>query len=174
MRASLKLEEGDINESLNYRNLIGALSYIAHATRPDIIYAVNYLSRFQNCCTNVHYKHALRILTYLYHSRHLNLNFVGNNDTLISGYSDSDWAGDPIDSKSTTGSIIKVFGNPIFWKTLKQKSVARSSTEAEYVALAFTVEEVLFLKNILIDFGISNDLLNEIEIYVDNISCIML
>lgn len=174
METGLKLFEGKINESLNYRNLIGALSYIAQATRPDIMYAINYLSRFQNCCSDTHYKHAIRILIYLYHSKHLSLHFTGDSDIMICGYSDSDWAGDPTDSKSTTGSIIKVFGNPIFWKTVKQKSVSRSSTQAEYIALAYTIEEILFIKNILVDLGLSKDLLNEIKIYVDNISCIML
>lgn len=174
MEISLKLLEGKVNESLKYRNLIGALSYIAQATRPDITYAVNYLSRFQNCCSDTHYKHALRILIYLYHSRHLSLYFVRGDKTLVYAYSDSDWAGDPVDSKSTTGSLIKVFGNPIFWKTKKQKSVCRSSTEAEYVALAFTVEEVLHVRNILNDFDFSADVLKNIKIYCDNTSCIML
>ena len=67
MKQNLKLEPAqEINENLKYRNLIGALLYISSETRLDISYSVNYLSRFQNCFDETHFKYALRILKYLY------------------------------------------------------------------------------------------------------------
>ena len=65
MEQNLKLEPAqEINEKLKYRNLIGALLYISSGTRLDVSYSVNYLSRFQNCYDETHYKYALRILKY--------------------------------------------------------------------------------------------------------------
>ena len=48
---------------------------------------------------------------------------------------DSDFAGDNIDRKSTTGFLIRMFGNIIYWKAQKQKTVTKNSTFAEYIAL---------------------------------------
>ena len=66
MEQNLKLEPAQaIDEHLKYRNLIGALLYISSGTRLDVSYSINYLSRFQNCYNESHYKYALRILKYL-------------------------------------------------------------------------------------------------------------
>ena len=55
-----------VSVDVKYRNLIGALLYVSSGTRPDISYAVNYLSRFQNGYDQTHFKYATRILKYLY------------------------------------------------------------------------------------------------------------
>lgn len=49
-------------------------------------------------------------------------------------YVDADWAADTTDRKSTAGILVRVFGNPILWKSRKQKVVSRGSTHAEYYA----------------------------------------
>lgn len=106
---------------LNYRNLIGALLYISANTRLDVSYSVNYLSRFQNCYNESHYRYALRTLKYLYLTRELKLTYQRNSEVdIIDCYVDADWAGDKIDRKSTTGYIIRVFGNVIYWKSRKR------------------------------------------------------
>lgn len=59
---NLRLEQvKEPNNKIKYRNLIGGLLYISTGTRPDITYSVNYLSRFQNCYNETHFKYALRI-----------------------------------------------------------------------------------------------------------------
>ena len=71
-------------------------------------------------------------------------NYSENCETLIS-YVDSDWAGDKTDRVSTTGYIFKLFENcPISWCTRKQKSVADSSTAAEYMALYEAAKEAKY------------------------------
>ena len=127
MEANLKLEQAsEIDESIKYRNLIGELLYISTGTRPDITYPVNYLSRYQSCYEATHYKYAMRILKYLYKTKDLKFTFFDNlqNDTLDCMV-DSDYAGDNIDRKSTTGFIIRLYGNLIFWKTHKQNNVTK-------------------------------------------------
>jgi len=97
----------------------------------------------------------------------LNFNFE-NVENLVDCFVDSDWASDVVDSKSTTGIVIRIFGNPVFWKTIKQKTVSRSSTHAEYYALADATEEILFIKGILTDLGVDAEDLKNIKIFEDN------
>ena len=168
MEQNLKLEPAEeLNESIKYRNLIGALLYISSATRLDISYSVNYLSRFQNCYDETHYKYALRILKYLYLTKDLKLKYERNDKVdIIECYVDADWAGDCIDRKSTTGYVIKLFGNVIHWKSRKQGSVTKSSTAAEYVALSEAVSEVLSIKDLLSDFNI--EIKKPVNMFEDN------
>ncbi|KAG6438785.1 hypothetical protein O3G_MSEX000222 [Manduca sexta] len=172
MEINLKLEpSAKINENFKYRNLIGALLYVANGTRPDISYSVNYLSRFQNSYDETHYKYALRVLKYLYNTRKFKLNYNANYENIIDAYVDADWGADIVDRKSTTGIVIKVYGNTIFWKSQKQKIVSRASTHAEYYALADCVEEVLPIKGVLSDLDV---VINCIKIYEDNTGAIAL
>ncbi|KYN11440.1 Copia protein [Trachymyrmex cornetzi] len=152
---------------LNYRNLIGTLLYISTSTRLDVSYSVNNLSRFQNCYDESHYKYALRILKYLYQTRNLKLIYRKNLDAdVIDTFVDADWAGDKVDRKSTTGYIIRNFGNVIYWKSRKQGSVTKSSTAAEYVALSESISEIKVVLNLLKDFKIK--LNKPVKVYKDN------
>ena len=101
MEVNLKIDKSDICEkNIQYRNLIGALLYVSSGTRPDISFSVNYLSRYQNCYNESHYKYALRILKYLYSTKNLKLNYKRHeNCEIIDCHVDADWAGDSIDRK---------------------------------------------------------------------------
>lgn len=78
---------------------------------------------------------------------------------------DSDWGGDEIDRKSTTGYLFKLYNNTISWNSKRQHSVATSSTEAEYMALFEGVKKACWLKSILTNIQL--DLLEPIVIYED-------
>ncbi len=110
----------------------------------------------------------MRILVYLYHSRDLLLNLKSGSSEKIAAFVDSDWAADIVDSKSTTGFVVFVFGNLVVWKTTKQKLVTKSSTFAEYYVLSECVDEVLYVKQILIDLGTPVLKLSKIRIFEDN------
>lgn len=96
----------------------------------------------------------------------MKLNYNTKSDEEIDAFVDSDWASDIIDRKSTTGIVIRVFGNIILWRTQKQKVVSRASTHAKFYAIADCVEEVLPIKGILSDFNIRKD--SPVKIYEDN------
>lgn len=172
MEQSLSLEPAQsASNDLKYRNLIGALLYVSTGTRLDVAYSVNYLSRFQNCYDERHYKYALRILKYLYLTRDLKLKYKRNfKADLLDAFVDADWAGDKIDRKSTTGYIVRMFGNAIYWKSRKQGSVTKSSTAAEYVALSEVVSEIKVMINLLEDFQLSVD--RPVKIFEDNTGAI--
>jgi hypothetical protein len=125
MKTNLKIEKYDVCESnIMYRNFIAALLYVISATRPDISYSVNYLSKFQNCYNEIHYKYALRILKYFYLIKDVKLEYKKNEKVeTLDYYVDADWAGDINDRKSTTGYVIRLYGNVIHWKSKKNKNV---------------------------------------------------
>lgn len=145
-----KIEEKE-NTNKPYRELIGSLMYLMLCTRPDISYAVGYLSRFQSCSTDAHWEYLKRILRYLQLTKEMKLVFGNNKNDEIIGYVDSDWASDKTDRKSTTGYVLKLYGSTILWGSKKQNCVSLSSTEAEYIALSYALCEYLSLKNLLHD-----------------------
>jgi hypothetical protein len=86
------------------------------------------------------------------------------------GYSDSDYAGDPDERKSTSGYLFSIGSGLTTWNSKKQGEVARSSAEAEYRAVAEATKEALWLRNIMDELGMK--LVKPITIGCDNQSCI--
>lgn len=172
METNLKIEKAEeCKFDIKYRNLIGALLYISSGTRPDISHSINYLSRYQSCYNETHYKYALRVLKYLYLTKDLNLSYKRNEDSkIMECYVDADWAGDCIDRKSTSGYVITLYGNVIDWKSRKQKCITKASTYAEYVALSEAISELKYIKELLKVFKIS--LSEPVRVYEDNESAI--
>ncbi|KAM0970849.1 hypothetical protein ACFX13_019124 [Malus domestica] len=76
-----------------------------------------------------------------------------NKSITISDYTDADWAGNPLDKKSTMGYCTFVGGNLVTWKSKKQHVIARSSAEAKYRAMTATACELIWLKRLLLDLG---------------------
>ncbi|CAL8073216.1 unnamed protein product [Prunus armeniaca] len=81
-------------------------------------------------------------------------------------YSDADWADDVNDRRSTTGYVIFLGNNPIFWCAKKQSTVSRSSTKAEYRALAITLSRT---KHIEIDFHFIRERVTRGDVVVSHI-----
>lgn len=117
-----------------YRSVIGSLRYLVH-TRPDIAYAVGVMSRYMEAPTTEHMTGVKQILRYVKGTMNLGCVYMKeqSKEELI-GYSDSDLAGDVDDRKSTTGVMYFLGRSPITWVSQKQRVVALSSCEAEYIA----------------------------------------
>jgi len=140
--------------------------YLAVGTRPDICFAVSYLSQFNSCNSEEHFTAAKRVVRYLKGTINLGLNFIKGNCNLT-GYADADYGSCIIDRRSFTGYVFKLAGGAISWKSRKQRSVtiADSTTFAEYVAISECEKEGVFLR------GLMSELLNEtatITIFNDN------
>ena len=87
-------------------------------------------------------------------------------------YADSDWGGDSVDRRSYSGYVFMLGGGAISYESRKQRTVALSSTEAEYMALSDACKEAKFLINVLNDLK-ANDQFSHlvrtpITIYNDN------
>ena len=123
-----------------YRSLVGALQYLTF-TRPDLAFSVHHLCQFMHTPTTSHLEAAKRVLRYVRGTLHFGIHFAPGPLT-FSAFSDADWVSDPTDRKSTTGMVIFLGSSPISWSSKKQSTVLRSSTEAEYRALASTAAEL--------------------------------
>jgi hypothetical protein len=130
----------------HYRSIIGSCMYAQMLTRPDIGYSVSKLSKYLNAPTHAHMKQALRMLTYLYHTRDRSItygNINGNHDNncSIEGWSDSDHAGDIDTRYSHTGWLFMCYWGPISWRSFQQGCVALCTAEAEYMAISDAAKE---------------------------------
>ena len=146
-----KAKDEEKIENVPYQELLGSLNYLSVCTRPDITHAVSKLSQFNATHNKEHWLCVKRVLRYLKETVDFGLCFKSTKQTLF-GYCDADWGSDPIDRKSYTGYVFIFGGGPVAWNSCKQKTVAQSSAEAEYMALGDAIREALFLKEFLNQF----------------------
>lgn len=143
-------KEANRNEKYPYREVVGSLLYLTNKTRPDIAYAVNYGSRKIENPTDQDVQNVKQIMKYLKSTKEEGIIYKRKEDTFeLIAYSDADFAGDEETRKSTTGYVVYFGEGPISWCSRKQPIVALSSTEAEYIAAADCVKELLYLKSLI-------------------------
>lgn len=160
----LKDESPEVDNEI-YRKLIGSLLYISTGSRPDISYAVSILSSFNQQPRLIHWISAKRILRYLSGTCHYSLFYQKQNEPLLA-YVDADWAGDINDRISRSGYVFKLSGAAIAWESRKQKRVALSTTEAEYIALSEAAKETAYIKALLLDLKLWKK--QTVTLYCDN------
>ena len=160
------------SETAPYREAIGALLFAARVCRPDIEYAVNYLSQFVDAYNHTHWSAVKQILRYLSGTRNLGIVFgISGSSCEIRGYTDADYAGCLETRKSRSGFVFQLNGGPISWSSQRQNVVSLSTAEAEYIALAHGTKEAIWLRRILNDLKIPCE---SIPLLVDNQSAIKL
>ncbi|CAL1404860.1 unnamed protein product [Linum trigynum] len=170
MKTTLSASDGiPLTDGTEYRHLLGQLQYLT-TTRPDICFPVQQLCQFQGAPTTVHLSALHRVLRYLKSCPAQGLWFSSSSSTLIRGYCDSDWATCPDSRRSVTGYCTFLGDSLVTWKSKKQTTVSRSSSEAEYRALAQLSCEVQWLKSLLHFFGQEHP--DPIKVFCDNSSAI--
>ncbi|CAH9110456.1 unnamed protein product [Cuscuta europaea] len=150
-----------------YRSVLGALQYLAF-TRPDISFVVNKLAQFMHCPSTLHWQAVKRVLRYLKGTTHFGIYISAHTPLSLHAFADADWAGDTDTRHSTSAYVIFIGRNPISWSSKKQTTVARSSTEAEYRAIAGATAELTWIRNLLKDLHISPP--RAPTVYCDNLS----
>ena len=140
-------------DSTRYRSVVGALQYIT-LTRPDLAFAVNRVCQYLHAPTTHHWSAVKRIIRYLKFSEGTGLLIRRNSPLVINGFSDADWAGSRDDRRSTGGFVVFLGSNVVSWSARKQPTVSRSSTEAEYKSMANTTAEMMWVEQLLGEFGV--------------------
>ena len=143
-------------QDVPYRSLLGGLLYLT-GVRGDIAFAVGKLARFASNPARVHWKMLKRVLAYVYTTRHRRLVFGGSADiddlNPITVYTDADHAGDSDTARSTTGIVIKVFGDTVWTKSKLQTKVSNATGAAELNAIDMAVRKIINFRMILEDMG---------------------
>ena len=136
MAANAKLTNNPSGESVDvtlYRSMIGCLLYLT-ANRPDIAFSVGVCSRFQSNMKVSHLNAVKRIIKYVGGTCDYGLFYSKESNLSLDSFSDSDWAGNADDRKSTTGGCFYVGANLVAWMSKKQNFVSLSTAKAEYIA----------------------------------------
>uniref|UniRef100_H3H7U1 Integrase catalytic domain-containing protein n=1 Tax=Phytophthora ramorum TaxID=164328 RepID=H3H7U1_PHYRM len=172
---STRLVPSDAATKVNapFREAVGALMHLMTATRPDIAYAVGYVSRFMENPQEEHWVAVKRIFRYLQGTKTHGICFKPGDKVDFRGYSDADWAGDLADRKSTSGYTFMLMSAPVSWGSKKQSSVSLSTSEAEYIALSLAIQEGKWIHRLLCEIlAAANETGPELMIREDNQLCI--
>ncbi|XP_042755644.1 secreted RxLR effector protein 161-like [Lactuca sativa] len=159
-----------VNATL-YRRLVGSLRYLVH-TRPDISYNIRVMSRYMQYPKHNHYAVVKHILKYVKGTTEHGLVYRKGGDGKLIGYSDSSYSNDRGDGRGTTRVAYYYLGNLITWTSQKQKTVALSSCEAEYIAATAAACQGLWLRNLFSDLVGKKS--QKVKLFIDNQSTIAL
>lgn len=154
-------EEDPPTNRERYQRIVGKLIYLS-LTRPDIAYSVSQVSQFMHAPTIRHQNAVDQILRYLKGTPGKGMLYKKTENRKIEGFTDANWS----DSKSTTGYCTKFWGNVVTWRSKKKSVVSRSSTEAEYRAIAQGICELIWLDRLLIELKI--DVNGQLHLYSDS------
>ena len=161
----------------DYQSLVGSLQWLMMATRPDLAYTASTLGQFNSQPTTESIQAAKRVLRYLQSTSDFALHFPSKQFYLrnqtsehgscsqsgepvtaqLIGYTDSDWAGDKIDRKSTYGYVFTLFATAVSWKSQKSSAVALSTTEAEYIGACEASKEAIWITRLFNDVSPDQD-----------------
>jgi hypothetical protein len=136
-----------------YQQMIGSLLYAQLGTRPDISFAVSRLAQYASNPSPQHIRLAKYVLCYLKGTSDLKLVYDGAAGNGLFGYSDSSYGDDPEDRHSTSGYVFLLADAAISWCSRKQKTVAQSTTEAEYMELAEAGNQAMWYRMFMEELG---------------------
>jgi hypothetical protein len=163
--------EDNLTGTVPYQEVVGSVLYLTQCTRPDIGFSVNDVSRFNQKHGNSHWTAVKRILRYLKGTANYKFRFE-RSDEEISAYCDSDWGSDIDKRRSCSGYTIKYGSTPVIWNSKRQRIVALSSTEAEYIALSSCTCDTLWVIQFVTE--LTNKKPGPAIIHIDNQSSIKL
>ncbi|KAK1384499.1 hypothetical protein POM88_022234 [Heracleum sosnowskyi] len=118
-----------------------------------------------------HWQAVKRVFQYLKGTSDVGFIYGGDTECLVTGFSDTNYAGDVDSRRSMTGYAFTLGGSIVNWKATLQPTVTLSTTEVEYMALTEASTEGIWLKGLVSDLGLHHD---QATVYCDSLSAICL
>ena len=146
--------------------------FLTNVTRPDLSFCVNFLSRFVNNFDISHWSAVKKVLRYLKGTCNFGILYkqVEKEKFILNAFSDSDFAGDLDQRKSTSGFLLHLANSPIIWFSRRQSVIALSTSEAEYIAASVGARDVIWAKRLLCELNFTND--ESVSLHIDNESAL--
>ena len=160
-------------KNIPYASALGSIMYAQVCTRPDIAFATGLLGRYQSNPGHDHWVAAKKVMRYLKRTKDYMLIYKHVQDLQLVGYSDSDFAGCQDEKKSTTGYIFKLAGGAVSWKSEKQKLIASSTMQAEFVACFSATTQAIWLRNLIKELTVFDFVDRPIQLYCDSNSAVL-
>lgn len=135
-------------------SIVGSLMYAMTCTRPDLAFTMSRLSKFCSNPSAIHIRAARHALRYLQSTKNTGITYrksTTHSQLEVSGFSDSDFAADLDNRRSTSGYVFTAGGSAISWRSKQQDLVTLSTMEAEYVGLTEAAKEMLWLQRLQSD-----------------------
>ncbi|GJW81455.1 zinc finger, CCHC-type containing protein [Tanacetum coccineum] len=167
---------GFLEEEIYMEQPEGSIMYAVRCTRPDVAFAQNITSRFQQNPGEAHWTAVKNILKYLRNTKDTFLVYGGNPEAelQVKCYCDAGFETDRDDTKSQTGYVFVLNGGAVVWKSSKQSTTAQHATEAEYIAASEAAKEAVWIRKFIDELGVvpSNDY--PIKMNCDNSAAIII
>ncbi|GKB60220.1 retrotransposon protein, putative, ty1-copia subclass [Tanacetum coccineum] len=163
-------EEVKRMQNVPYASAVGSIMYAVRCTRPDVAFAQNITSRFQQNPGEPHWTVVKTILKYLRNTKDMFLVYGGNPEAelRVECYCDAGFETDRDDTKSQTGYVFILNGGAVDWKSSKQSTTAMSAIEAEYIAASEAAMEAVWIRKFISGLGIVPTINEPIKMFCDN------
>ncbi|GJT11098.1 retrotransposon protein, putative, ty1-copia subclass [Tanacetum coccineum] len=169
-------EEVKRMQNVPYASAVGSIMYAVRCTRPDVAFAQNITSRFQQNPGECHWTAVKNILKYLRNTKDMFLVYGGNPkaELRVDCYCDAGFETDRDDIKSQTGYVFVLNGGAVDWKSSKQSTTAMSATEAEYIAASEAAMEAVWIRKFISGLGIVPTINEPIKMFCDNSAALLI
>jgi hypothetical protein len=121
-------------------------------THPDLSFIVGRVARYMKTPHEIHWKAYERIIHYVHGTVQFKIHYSSGGTPLLVGFTNSNWANNHDDQKSTAGYVFSLGSGPVTWAYKKQQAITLSSAEEEYPTTVNASQEFLWLRHILSEF----------------------
>ncbi|KAK8600887.1 hypothetical protein V6N12_050732 [Hibiscus sabdariffa] len=162
------LQERERMSRVPYASAIGSIMYAMICTRSDVSYALSMTNRYQSNPGESHWVAVKNILKYLKRTKDTFIVYGGEEELSVKGYVDASLQTDKDDSRSQSGFVFCLNGGAVSYKSLKQDTVADSTTEAEYIAASEAAKEAVWIKMFITELEVVPSIADAVELRCDN------
>ncbi|XP_057520729.1 uncharacterized mitochondrial protein AtMg00810-like [Amaranthus tricolor] len=164
-----QMEDALYHDPTYHRTMVGKMNFLTH-TRPDLAFTVQHLSQFLQEPREPHVAALHHALRYIAATVGQGILLNSSGQLILQAFSDSDWAACPNTRRSVTGYVLMLGCSPITWKSKKQSTVSKSSSEAEYRAMYSAASEVAWMVRLLQELQVPT--IKPVVLHCDNMSAI--